>query len=264
MNASPGLIHLVQQSLRHPADYMPSHEYIDWAVQERACWLMGFEHAMQIVKDYIEGRVDSSAPVPTAAAAPSEDHECIYENGDGICQECEALAAIAKAAQLDERAAFEAWAKDWWFFGDLDEQNAESAAWEGFQQGCAYSRAAAPQATVKGDEPVPFRGPAKFTEDEVADGNRGIRWAMADGVYGRPSDHDVREYLEGTLSVRGCTCSECLSFYTSKAAPQAGATLTTEQIDAIREQFHPDDMPSRGTVAVIARAILDTHPTRKE
>ncbi|WP_233633133.1 Lar family restriction alleviation protein [Burkholderia seminalis] len=46
-------------------------------------------------------------PVEQHEAAPAEDHECVYENGDGVCREC---AALAKAAQpeppvADERAA---------------------------------------------------------------------------------------------------------------------------------------------------------------
>lgn len=32
-----------------------------------------------------------------------------------------------------ERVAFEAWAKDWWFWGDIQEPNAENAAWEAWQ-----------------------------------------------------------------------------------------------------------------------------------
>ena len=58
-----------------------------------------------------------------------------------------------------------------------------------------------------------FRGPTKFAPEEKADGNRGIRWICEDGVYGRPTDHDVREYLLRTETARGCSCEECKSFY---------------------------------------------------
>ena len=45
------------------------------------------------------------------ATAPVEDHECVYENGDGICRGCQAVADAETAAQTDKRAAFEAWTK---------------------------------------------------------------------------------------------------------------------------------------------------------
>jgi hypothetical protein len=37
-------------------------------------------------------------PVPVQAC-PTEDHECVYPNGDGACQECSDLAKLAKAGQ---------------------------------------------------------------------------------------------------------------------------------------------------------------------
>jgi len=49
--ASPGLIHLVEAALQSPASHAP----IDWSISDRACWIMGFEHAMTIVQDYING-----------------------------------------------------------------------------------------------------------------------------------------------------------------------------------------------------------------
>jgi hypothetical protein len=38
-----------------------------------------------------------------------------------------------------ERVAFEAWAKDWWFWGDIQEPNAENAAWEAWQARAALT-----------------------------------------------------------------------------------------------------------------------------
>ena len=78
--------------------------------------------------------------------------------------------------------------------------------------------AALPAAPAQSGEPVAFRGPAKFTTEEVMDGYRGIRWIMADGVYGRPSNCDVRDYLERTPLMNSCTCEKCKAFY---AAPPA-------------------------------------------
>lgn len=37
--------------------------------------------------------------------------------------------------------------------------------------------------------------------------------------------------------------------------------LTTDQIDAIRDQFKPDDMPSRATVQRIAELLAASAPT---
>lgn len=69
------------------------------------------------------------------------------------------------------------------------------------------------RALTSANQAAAFKGPAKFTAEEVADGNRGIRWITADGVYGRPTDHDVREYLERTPSMLMCSCEECQAFY---------------------------------------------------
>jgi len=44
-------------------------------------------------------------------------------------------------------------------------------------------------------EPVAYKPPAKWTDAEIEDGYRGIRWVTADGVYGRPSEEDVARYL---------------------------------------------------------------------
>lgn len=49
----------------------------------------------------------AASPVEQPAAAPNEDHECVYENGDGICRECAELAKVGRTAPspADERAA---------------------------------------------------------------------------------------------------------------------------------------------------------------
>lgn len=53
MNASPGLIHMVQEALNSPMGHAPAEEYGKWTIQELACWIMGFEHAMRMVEGYI-------------------------------------------------------------------------------------------------------------------------------------------------------------------------------------------------------------------
>ena len=70
-------------------------------------------------------------------------------------------------------------------------------------------------------EAVVYRGPAKFAAEEVADGYRGIRWITAAGVYGRPSNCDVRDYLRRTPSMNTCTCDACKAFYTAPPTPRA-------------------------------------------
>ncbi len=69
--------------------------------------------------------------------------------------------------------------------------------------------------------------PKKWAPEEVADGGRGIRWVTNEGVHGRPTDHDVREYLKRTPTANGCHCDDCKRFYAAAsdvtAAPaQAG------------------------------------------
>ena len=57
---------------------------------------------------------------------------------------------------------------------------------------------------------------AKWAPEEIADGERGIRWVTNDGIHGRPTDHDVREYLKRTPTAHGCHCDECKQFYTTQ------------------------------------------------
>ena len=57
---------------------------------------------------------------------------------------------------------------------------------------------------------------AKWAPEEIADGERGIRWVTNEGIHGRPTDHDVREYLKRTPTAHGCHCDECKQFYTTQ------------------------------------------------
>ena len=57
---------------------------------------------------------------------------------------------------------------------------------------------------------------AKWAPEEISDGERGIRWVTNDGIHGRPTDHDVREYLKRTPTAHGCHCDECKQFYTTQ------------------------------------------------
>lgn len=64
---------------------------------------------------------------------------------------------------------------------------------------------------------------AKWAPEEIADGERGIRWVTNEGIHGRPTDHDVREYLKQTPTAHGCHCDECKQFYTTPQPTQAQA-----------------------------------------
>ena len=63
----------------------------------------------------------------------------------------------------------------------------------------------------------------KWAPEEIANGERGIRWVTNDGIHGRPTDHDVREYLKRTPTAHGCHCDECKQFYTAPQPTQAQA-----------------------------------------
>ena len=64
---------------------------------------------------------------------------------------------------------------------------------------------------------------AKWAPEELSDGKRGIRWVTEDGIHGRPTDHDVREYLGRTPTAHGCQCDECKQFYTAQQPTKAHA-----------------------------------------
>lgn len=81
------------------------------------------------------------------------------------------------------------------------------------------------EASAQREQPA-YRGPT-LTPEEVADGNRGIRWVTDTAVFGRPTECDVREYLQKRGDDAKCHCAKCAAFYsqpaTSKPEPQAQA-----------------------------------------
>jgi hypothetical protein len=54
-----------------------------------------------------------------------------------------------------------------------------------------------------------YQGPAKLTPEEQAMGNKGIRWVTETYVAGRPTEHDVLEYLETRGDAAKCGCAQC-------------------------------------------------------
>jgi len=69
-----------------------------------------------------------------------------------------------------------------------------------------------------------FNGPNKWTDEEVADGHRGIRWITAEGVQGRPTSHDVMEYLQQRGEAAYCGCDRCKAFFVTPS-PGAGGSV---------------------------------------
>jgi hypothetical protein len=70
-----------------------------------------------------------------------------------------------------------------------------------------------------------YEGPKGWTPEEAAQGNKGIRWVTETYVAGRPSEHDVLEYLEIRGEDAKCGCAECkrrLAALASPAAPCKG------------------------------------------
>ena len=102
----------------------------------------------------------------------------------------------------------------------------------------------------------------KWAPEEIADGERGIRWVTNEGIHGRPTDHDVREYLKRTPTAHGCHCDECKQFYTTTQPTQAQAgavPLTDEQLaEMMRETWGCASIAPRHAMK-FARAIEAAH-----
>jgi hypothetical protein len=132
-----------------------------------------------------------------------------------------------------------------------------------------HSAASAPAESVGRDAPAAgaVAGPTKWAQEEIADGERGIRWVTNEGIHGRPTDHDVREYLERTPTARGCHCDECKQFYPAAPTPAAQADnsrLKDHQIAAlvnelrdIAVKFH-DTQQLRERIAQVVVPALQT------
>lgn len=60
----------------------------------------------------------------------------------------------------------------------------------------------------------PYQGPKKFTPEEIADGNKGIRWVNDARVCGLPTSHDMMENLQLRGENAFCSCQQCREFFT--------------------------------------------------
>lgn len=57
-----------------------------------------------------------------------------------------------------------------------------------------------------------FSPPKQWTSEEIEAGYKGIRWVTKDGVYGRPTPHDIRTFLGYTCDDTENEAAEELSF----------------------------------------------------
>jgi len=71
----------------------------------------------------------------------------------------------------------------------------------------------------------PYAGPSKLTPQEQADGGVAIRWITPGKVAGRPSSHDVREYLLRYGKELACSCEKCTAFYPAPLGAATGLPL---------------------------------------
>ena len=57
-----------------------------------------------------------------------------------------------------------------------------------------------------------YKGPARFTPEETLNGGCAIRWVTTEAVCGRPTFHDVLDYIAQMGEEIDCTCERCQSF----------------------------------------------------
>jgi len=99
---------------------------------------------------------------------------------------------------------------------DVDSATPQSVeAWE-HAHGTIDSLAIAALASQGAAPAIAYRGPARFTAEEIAAGNVGIRWVTETHVGGRPTEHDVYQYLAARGADAHCSCEKCAA---KRAAP---------------------------------------------
>ena len=57
-----------------------------------------------------------------------------------------------------------------------------------------------------------YKGPARFTPEETLNGGCAIRWVTTEAVCGRPTFHDVLDYIAQMGEEIDCICERCQSF----------------------------------------------------
>ena len=155
------------------------------------------------------------SPAPQADSQPAPVRE----------EEREAFKAAHRHLELDEVP--DAWGRPTFKHSHVE------ASWLGW-----IARAArAPADSVTAPAGGGVAGPSKWTDEEIADGKRGIRWVTEGVIHGRPTDHDVREYLMRTPAMRGCLCDDCKTFYAPTPPAPADSVLEDAALPAIDRAF---------------------------
>jgi len=165
------------------------------------------------------------------------EHEAAYSSGGGLDtpgnREPESRYRGYKGQPLDSTASAD-----------------QHAAWDEGNR-AALAQAAPVAAPAPASEAVAYQGPKKFTAEEIADGCIGIRWVTAEGVKGRPSSHDVMEYLKRDKGAL-CSCKQCAAFFPMLATPSTG-----DSADAPVQQAVELSAFDKKTAQVNVRAILE-------
>lgn len=123
------------------------------------------------------------------------------------------------------------------------------------------AKEAADMLAADGAQPA-FKGPAKWTDDEIANGHIGIRWINRDGVAGRPTQHDVREYLLMRGADAMCGCDKCKPDDGAQSEPVDKTKISVSAL-ALRELLYALNGPShllRELQALRGPLVGDTNP----
>lgn len=167
--------------------------------------------------------LSNPAPVAAPAPVPYDKHEAeilaVIDERDRYHDMADQLAAQIAAITGDEIGEHSSDNDPWrnamlsadeWIARDLRAMFAGEAE--------PRRRIAAP---APASEALTYQGPKKFTAEEITDGCIGIRWVTAEGVQGRPSSHDVMEYLKRDKGAL-CSCKQCAAFFPMLATPSPG------------------------------------------
>jgi hypothetical protein len=95
-----------------------------------------------------------------------------------------------------------------------------SGGWQSFADMTRFARAIERECRAAAPGAAPsYEGPKAWTPEEQAMGNKGIRWVTETFVAGRPTAHDVMEYLKARGAEAECGCEKCRAFFAPGAAP---------------------------------------------
>ncbi|MEJ7932536.1 hypothetical protein WG922_21380 [Ramlibacter sp. AN1015] len=82
-----------------------------------------------------------------------------------------------------------------------------------------------------------YEGPKRFTPEEVAQGNKGIRWVTDKYVAGRPTQHDLLDYIEQRGDEIACACPRCVRASEAIAPSRESAAGAQKQDEHVPAEF---------------------------